>query len=188
MKVTTGFRARLRAETFADHQVLDDLFASVDLVHRDGLRLFAQTHHAAFDVLYRNHKTSDWARVLQEMRANLVADLNVLGAQPLKIDHTNFPTIHPIALEYILVGSRMGTAVLRKRWGQSSDPLVLAAGHYFSADAWTYNWRETCTRLSAVPTDTGVADEIVADTKRCFGLFSFAFKQASTEKFEAALG
>jgi heme oxygenase len=153
---------------------------------RSGLILFARTHHFAFDVLGRESGNAGLSEVLFDMVSNLAADLKQLNVEPLAMARDTFHPIDAVALEYMVAGSRMGTAVLRKRWSKARDPNVIAANHYFTAKAGKINWKETCERLDRVPSPSTQADQIISDVRRCFKLFEMAFARSQSLQFEVA--
>lgn len=171
-------RNRLRAETFPEHQALDDLFTQIDIATRQGFIVFAQAHHAAFQTLSHMHASPDIAAKLRSMTDALFLDLATLQQHPAPFVLPDLETPHPMSIGYIVTGSRMGTAVMRKRWQGSTDPMVLGAGRYLTAPVESRDWRELCSAFDGLPATSRVSDTIVADAKAIFGLFQAAAEAA----------
>lgn len=168
------FRWVLRRETEAEHQQLDDLVTRLDLGQVDDLARFFRMHLACFDgmaVHSADHR-------LRDMITALRSDLVALGCADRPAPVALAP-VHPLAVDYILAGSRMGTKVLRKRWARSDNPLVQAACNYFSLDSTPGEWADTCARLNTVQTTSVAADQIVRDSRMIFERFVTSFHRAS---------
>ncbi len=109
---------------------------------------------------------------LQQMASRLASDLKVLGAdaKPEVPDLT--PAPHPLACLYLAAGSRMGTAVLRRKWESTTDPCVRRADQYFSAPLVNGEWQSVCSALSEHSANGPEADAVIAGTKQLFDLFA----------------
>ncbi|MEQ3624696.1 MAG: hypothetical protein ABNH26_05230 [Celeribacter sp.] len=109
------------------------------------------------------------------MIAALQADRQTLG------DDTPLPPLdglamspHRVAVAYILLGSRLGTQVLRRDWAQSDDLRVQGAGRYFALPPLTAEWRRLVADLDTQPTASAEAQQILTDAEAIFDLFARA--------------
>ena len=185
-----SYRHQLRAATRVDHQRVDDLFSALDIARRIDYARFIGVHLAVFEVLRRHlTPTSLTRRQLLAGLAGLQRDLATLGQRRLEVRHT--PAEHgeagaldPLAVDYVVAGSRLGLKILKTRWASSSDPLVRAANAYFTMPNAASPWPDVCRALSTVPPGSARAGAITRDTKRIFDLFaalSVRLPVASTE-------
>ncbi len=116
---------RLRRETRAAHERVDARFASLNLKDPDDYRRFLMLHAIAFLPIEKALTDAGAARLVDDWEAmrrspELVADLEALGL-PVPSDEGG-PTFdndaEMLGAIYVLEGSRLGGAVLRK----SVDP------------------------------------------------------------------
>lgn len=127
-------RAALRAGTAAAHDRVDRLFSRLDLAVEEDYRLFLLAQAAAFlpiedrlDAAATVDVVPDW---MSRRRAHLLrADLCALGAEePVRIPSP--PLESPAAklgAIYVLEGSRLGGAVLKRTLAETSPRSFLAA-------------------------------------------------------------
>ncbi|SEJ27049.1 heme oxygenase [Pseudooceanicola nitratireducens] len=195
---TPGFqpvslRARLRADTRAAHDRLDALLSGADLSHRLGLAQFLHAQKHGFDCLALLSDPADppqTAPVVTALRASLRADLDFLGLGRgqgdlvAADDQSGAPTktakkssgqrnlLASAAVDYMVLGSGLGAAVLRKRWLRASDPSLHGAGGFLTAERSVDDWKALVTRLDSLPGTGAGADRAVADAARIFGFFS----------------
>ena len=199
-----SYRHQLRAMTRTDHQRLDDLFSALDITRRVDYARFIGVHLAVFEVLQRHLAPSSLTR--QQLLAGLAClqrDLATLGERRAQMrhrptGHDEMPAGHgempaghgempvghdaadgldPLAVDYVVAGSRLGLKVLKTRWASSSDPLVRAAGAYFTLQNAAPSWPKVCRALSTVPLDSTRAGAITRDTKRIFDLFAATYRR-----------
>lgn len=170
-----NLRHRLRHDLASVHDALDTRISAIDLTTLSGLGRFLCIHHAAYDAV--SAAVTDTPSVterLAQTRAALSTDLGVLGRRPVPVTAAQ-PPLHPVAVDHILMGSRLGLAVLKKAWSESSDPKVLTVRCFLTLPSLSANWRAHCDRLSGLPGDTPFADRVVEDTRRVFEIFKEAF-------------
>ncbi len=171
--MSQDFRTTLREKTHADHERVDAMFSRVNIAQHDGFSLFVRVHLTCFSKMQEHDSISAEAKgLLAEMVDALTLDLDLLGEAPHDIKDTKSKSADPLAVDYMIAGSRLGSKVLRKRWAASSDPIVVAAGTYFGLSSDPEFWRTTCRALSDIPNDSARADVIVEDTRALFGLFA----------------
>lgn len=167
------FRTGLRDKMRHAHDVVDDQFSTLDLTTLGGLKRFLIIHEACFTQV--DIAQSQPHPYLRDIIDNLRHDMRDLALTPLKMPALDNP-LTPLAVAYIVEGSRMGTAVLRRRWAQSSDPHVLEINTYFDATYHQTGWRALCTQLESVVPGSPHARAITRDAALIFGQFSHAFR------------
>ena len=164
-------RERLRLDTRLWHEEVDRAYSGFDLRHPSSLAGFLRANLSALrSIDCHPGPQADAARLLRdEMATALEADLRHLGgpqpdaAVPVRFDAT--------AVLYVLLGSRIGTQVLRRRWLGSTDAAVLGAGRYFAMPQRTGDWRDLCVRLAGASAHDPAAETIVRDACDLFGLY-----------------
>lgn len=167
MGVARTLRRRLREDTSPAHQRVDTVLSQYDLADPMDLATFLQIHFVVFDRL--SGSAGRTAAVFGDLLAALRADLIILD-MPLADLHDPVD-LHPIAVDYVVLGSRLGTQVLRKFWQKSENALARRADQYFGLPNDPAAWQQFCKDLDARP-DTGPeADRVVADTDVIFDLF-----------------
>lgn len=165
-------RERLRTETRDQHDRLDAAFSGLDLDRPGGLAVFLAAQDAALSALTCEAGPDRPAAeaLLAEMRGALSADLGTLGAgrpvlpPPLTADAT--------AVLYILLGSRLGTQVIARRWREAAQGSARQAGRYLTLDPRKDAWRAFLHRHGTAG-DAG-ADRLVAHARRLFDHFAAA--------------
>lgn len=177
------FRNILRQETRVAHDQLDHHFTQIDIASRDGLKAFVGVHLACFQMMQARLRSSNLsAATLQDMINGLALDAVVLG-----LDHpVDAPAleqqIDPLAIDYLVAGSRLGSKVLSRRWAQSQDPLVQNAKTYFSQPSDPTLWPATCRALSDIPVAHARAAYIVKDARTLFQLFISESENVASRK------
>ncbi len=170
-----SLRRRLRMETRPSHDRVDALFSSLDLTTRAGLARFLSAQRRGFGVLRAAMTTyglvgrSD----LDETLARLDHDLATLSA-PAPGFLAGIDQVLPDAADHMILGSRLGTEVLRRRWSVAREKEVLSAGAYLSAPTDHTVWRRHTTCLDLMPPDGDHADRVVTDVLRLFEVFAAA--------------
>ena len=172
---TTTLRERLRTETSANHARVDALFSTLDLTCGAALGKFLAAHRAGFAAMRAAGPLMTETighTLLTEMIDALDADLArlryhvpELSTQPVGSD----------AIDHIVLGSRLGTAVLRRQWSAATDPEARAASRYFSLPGQGAAWRAHTERLTSMPSDGPDADAMIKETKSLYDLFERAF-------------
>jgi hypothetical protein len=112
--------------------------------------------------------------MLQALSAAANTDLDTLGLP--RPAATTLRPVRPLAVDYVVLGSRLGTRVLRRTWLAGKDPRVLAANLYFSQPEHTDLWRTLCGGLSQMPGNDPAAQVVLDDVKALFALFVESFE------------
>lgn len=160
--------ARLRHETRPDHALVDAAFGRFDLAEPAGYIAFlvaqARVLPALEAALRPAELVSGWrgrtAAILRDL-----ADLAVPPPPPVVPDLPEGPAARWGAL-YVLEGSRLGGAVLRRRVPAGLPSAFLGAVHPPGA------WRETLARLDAANHGAAAQAEAVQAARAVFAAFA----------------
>lgn len=170
-----NFRHVLRDQTRGPHDRVDTAISGFDIQSREGLRAFFRMHGACFEaMLLRAEADSASSKMLRDMIFRIRVDLDCLGSS-LGVVAFGLPDdIDPLAMDYVLEGSRLGSKVLQKRWSASTDRTVAQARAYFSMPVDKQRWQTVCAKLAEVPLNTTLAHGITLDVECLFTLFQDA--------------
>lgn len=171
MTMRDGFRWRLKSATQPSHDRLDALVSQLDLTSQSGFAHFCRMHLIGFRAIAHGNPNA----ALDQMTGALQHDLIIVGSPEPQTSLTMGP-VDALAGDYILSGSRMGTAVLRKVWQTSYDPVVKSANAYFTLQPTGKIWGDVCIALEAAPSRSH--DKIIADCGRLYDLFAEAYLAA----------
>lgn len=171
-------RDRLRRGSSAAHERLDTEVSRLDLTGREGFAAFLAMQATALDAMIRGGASGDLLTVemLADLRDSALSDLEVLGVQAPALGDTG--PMRREAVDYVILGSRLGTAVLRRRWLEADDELVQRASRYFIQPQLSSLWRSHCAAMSARPGADATADLVLADVIALFTLFRAALDAA----------
>lgn len=163
-------RTRLKRVLAARHARLDTLFSSFDLTTRPGLTGFLAAHRTAFAAIRPAPGGLTGPALLTRMIDAIDADLATLDAvappplAPLQLTR-------PEAQDYVLLGSRLGSQLLRRRWAAATDPALQDAGRYLTLPPLTGQWRRFCDGAEALGGSGTGSDAIIAEAGALFDLF-----------------
>jgi heme oxygenase len=174
-----NLRARLRGDTRHCHAALDDQVTRLDQQGTEGYARFLLLQWRLFAALEPVSQSAACAPVIRDLTQRAGADLEQLGrlapVPRLPLDP------HPLAVDYVVSGSRLGAKVLRKRWLDRGLPETAYAGSYLSAPPYMDYWRGYVARAEALPAGGAAADRIVTDAT---GLFEFCLECIDAESAE----
>lgn len=83
--------------------------------------------------------------------------------------------IHPDALAYLVIGSRLGTEVLRRKLDEANISEIPA---YFTRQDYRHAWQNLCARLEAQPGAGKAADDVAQSALIGFRVFQDAIALA----------
>lgn len=178
---STNVRTRLRYETRAAHEQLDDMVSDFDLTTQRGLACFLQMQIRAFSSLQPHAYGTACQGALGDLtyRANCdLARFEQQAQSPVQIAGS----LHPHAIDYVVAGSRLGTQVLKKRWLATTDDRVREADAYFSAPAYIGVWKAFCAAAEAMSATGTIADTIIDDVHRIFALYKECARASQSER------
>lgn len=173
-------RQRLRHETTMAHEALDTRLSKLELTKVGGLSVFLEAQSMALGALEKMSEQARTSETIRILHRAADADLNSLGVNPTQNPPSLAARPEPLAIDYIVAGSRLGTAVLRKRWAEATDPTVKNASSYFTAPVFIETWREFCQTADSLPGDCASSDRIVADANALFDFFEACALRAMT--------
>lgn len=174
----TDFRWVLRRETQAQHDRLDQLIGTLDLSEMASLRIFLRSHL----VFFQSIKNVDGDRAIPNLITCLLADIATFDASPKPAKVEALVGLDPLAVDYIVSGSRLGNEVLKRRWMKSNDLSVLKANRYFSAEAGINPWQQVCLALSSVDCSSLRSIQITRDVRLLFNKMTAIFEEFIDEK------
>ncbi|MGR3625295.1 MAG: hypothetical protein ACU0A0_03290 [Limimaricola sp.] len=179
----TPLRSRLKRDLVARHERLDACFSRFDLTTRPGLSGFLAAHRTAFAAIRPASGGLTGGPLLGRMIAAIDADLGVLGHAP-GAGPAPLRLTRSMAQDYVLLGSRLGSQLLRRRWAAARDPRLRSAGTYLSLPPMARDWRAFCDRAGALPGEGTEADKVVCEAGQLFDLF-LAAGQVDAQSFAA---
>jgi len=146
--------SQLREATAASHATLDAAFGSLDLSDRDDYIRFLRGHAMGLAPLFddfRSFVEGDLGLPCPDYPRMLAADLHALGEGPGGLSVPAAAQTTPSATGYVIAGSRLGLAMIRKRgyWGHA-NALPSA---YMEDEQGIAIWREAAARLKGLPAD-----------------------------------
>lgn len=179
------FRFVLRAGTQRQHDSVDAIFSSFDLHQPDHYARFLNLHARCFATLMAQAGEQCLTQpLLAEMCAALEDDLNSLGSPHALekkggVDLTG--PVDPLAIDYVVAGSRLGSQILKHRWAGAQDHSVRRAGIYLALTHDPALWRTVCARLSDIRPDSSRAMNVMDDVCGIFDLFAAYGRAEETE-------
>ena len=159
-------RAALRSQTRPAHEALDNRISPLNLLIAERREAFCRVHRLGFATLGRacDGNASEATPSLHRIMATLDEALaNVPADAPLPA-----PILHPDAVAYLVLGSQMGTEMMRR--GLPEDQQT----GYFGQDPDMTAWRAFCARMGAMDSTTPEAQRILSDANRAFAIFTAA--------------
>lgn len=171
-----GLRKHVRSALAADHARVNSQLTQLDIQSRNGLIVFLQAHRAAFDALVLSGASLE-GRVkkvhLSDILKAIDVDLKALRAPILRLPREKY-NFNPLAVDHIVLGSRMESTTLRNTWLMSPDRQVRQARAYFAQPQFKDEWRAHCLQLSAMNVQDRAGQHLIEDARRLFVLFESA--------------
>ena len=169
-----SLRDRLRSDMAQHHRKVDNTFSRLDMARRSDLVTFFWAHLSAVEAIRcRSGAGQERAdRLRREVAAALEVDLYHLGGP--KAERLDPCVVEPLAVEYILLGSRAGARLLARRGRETRDCHVAGAAAYFELEPTGRTWRGFCEELSCMPSHGEDADRVVKDAIAIFKLYRTA--------------
>lgn len=166
----TSLRARLRNDTRLLHEKLDREVSEFDLTTPGGLSGFIRMQFSALQAFNSSQMLADTGAMVQDLCERAALDLRALDAsvQPSPYE---LGAVEPLAVEYVVAGSRLGSQLLKKRWQRATNQQVRRASAYFSAPSYIEIWAAFCERTEAMSSCDPLADRIVQDANNVFNMY-----------------
>jgi heme oxygenase len=174
--------SHLRDATAASHETLDGAFGSLDLTERGDYVRFLSGHAIGMAPLFDSFRAfveDDLQIDCPDFTAMLRTDLAALG-----VDAGALPSVTPpaalskSATAYVVAGSRLGLAMIRKAgyWGRSHD----LPSAYMEDDAGRAIWKDVVARLKQRIPDQDEAAREGAAAVAAFDTFREAFAASAS--------
>lgn len=174
-RVDMSLRDRLRRETAAAHQRVDDLFGSSDFSDEQSYGHFLRAQSRAWESLRPLLDEGSVARA-----DALRDDLDELGLDiPLPLSGA-LPDALSIGHRYVLEGSRLGSTVLLRELATASPALAQRASGYLMESAKIDGWKHLSTRLQMDRDGCDSPDAIIDDALFVFSLFERAWQATAS--------
>lgn len=174
MTPITTLRQRLLQDLRANHERLDEGVSRFDLATRSGLVGFLQMHEAALTGLVPRAPQGALREAMGDLPQRAAKDLVALEAPRLTVAAPQ--EIHPLALDYVICGSRLGATVLQKRWQAGGQ--APAGARYMAAPDYIDLWRAFCETARLAPGHGVEADAVLADAARLFDHYALCALRA----------
>lgn len=175
--VQGSFRHVLRRSSRAAHDAAETRFAKFNDdpgLYLDWFLAAQRSGLAALQMARDPGVSCLSAVVLEDLIERLDFDLAVRGVQPVATlpDRGQGDPMQPLAVDYLVLGSRLGTEVLRRRLERQAPDGRMPT--YFLAPASTDLWKRHCAHLDALDPDCAEAHFVMADVQQGFALFDKA--------------
>lgn len=154
-------RDRLRAETESAHCVLDGRVSRFDLATAEGLAEFLAFHVRMLAVFKAQGPETDILAAMNDLQSRASEDLRLLGHPAAAPAPLMSAPVSSVALDYVFSGSRLGGAVLKRRWSALAAQRSLAQSLYFDAPSYGNLWQQFRARIETYPSHGSEADHIV---------------------------
>lgn len=181
--VPDTLRARLRRDLRAAHDALDDVSAQMTLETLEGYVSFLGMHAFGMGAIEGLACGDDVAAMRADLLQRVRGDLVALG-QTVPTPPSAPPQIDPLAIAYVLAGSRLGNAVLRQRWERGELARSGVPSAFITAPDYHEVWRAFCAQAREMPATGPAADRIVADSDQLFKQFHAGAIAALARKSE----
>ena len=163
------------------HDALDASVSRFDLTGIDGTIVFLCLQGAALARCPISEASSATAAAIADLTARARADLHRRGVSCLRMDTPNLSRLHPLALDYVIGGSRLGAEVLQRRWADGPAAELGIGDGYMSAPRYIEIWRDFCARAAEIPGDTALGHRICGNVSELFALFETAADRSFEE-------
>ena len=169
----SNFRQRLRAETGDSHVAVEAAFDALDTECASGLGATLHAHIEAIQRLLPAVQTRPGLRReferLAQIAQNSQQAVGYSGRWGPRLEAAE--DLHPIAAGYVLLGSRLGAAILKARMRQQSRQWSEDAIAYFTDSGSRTIWAALNAEIENV-TEERERAKIIDDAKAAFGLFA----------------
>ena len=181
MKSPENLRQRLLRDLKSAHDDLDGLVSRFDLGENGGLKAFLLMHEAALKNIPLTHLGTAATTAVGDLLQRARLDLATLGVRPMVLDRPLNRNIQPLAVDYVIGGSRLGAEVLKRRWQASPTARSGSGTAYMNAPRHLDAWRSFCEDALTLAADTPYADNVVRDAADIFALFMTSAEKAYQE-------
>jgi len=171
--VQSGFRHILKKKELSNHARLDARLSAFDVATYRGLVQSLRVHYISFRTMLKlDLDVQHGHQRLQDLVVCLPEDLDVPDDSVAGSFDPGFHPVDPLAQDYMIKRSRLGSKALSRKWAASADTFVRLASAYFGMKPFAGRWREVCAALDGIPLLSDRADILITDTKRLFKIFN----------------
>lgn len=177
-----SFRVVLRSETRAEHDASEIVFAPFMDDPAGHVAPFLAAQHAALTAVscaMADEEASEIAEILPDLLERLAADCADLGVEPPVL--TPDQELSCLAGAYLVLGSQMGVAAMRKR---AEEAGLAPMPRFFSPVERRSAWASVCTKLGDVAPGSADAARLIDDTRAGYALYARAGALAFGEPAE----
>ncbi|MAM63069.1 hypothetical protein [Maritimibacter sp. UBA3975] len=171
-----GFRQAVRRATRHDHDTSEAGFAPFLEDPATHLPAFLAAQRGALDALNRaasGPPLPEMAGLIPALLDRLDADCAERGVTPPALVPTQ--SLSPLAVGYLVYGSNLGLAVIRKR---ALDAGIATLPRFFAAEDRRAGWQAICARLDAIDPDSDEARILTDETRAGYAIFARAAEVA----------
>lgn len=174
VKAEVDFRSALAQRTRAAHLRVEEAFAAHDLATEHGMACALNAHLAAMERLLPalNNHASYHAEV-SRLRDVALCAADAAGQQSAVRVAGAGPDFHPLAVAYVIFGSRLGAAVITRDLDRRAPWLNKTARQFFADRGSSGHWADLKKQLQSV-SDSAEQSQIITDAERVFGVFAEA--------------
>ncbi|TNJ48425.1 biliverdin-producing heme oxygenase [Phaeobacter sp. B1627] len=184
MNTHENLRLMLRHGLRTAHDALDASVSRFDLTEIDGMIAFLRVQEAALARLPMSQASGPTAAAIADLTERARADLQQRGVSCLQIESPDLSRLHPLAVDYVIGGSRLGAEVLQRRWASGRAAELGVGGQYMSAPRYIDIWRDFCASAADISGGTPLARRICGDASDLFALFETAADRSFEERQE----
>jgi heme oxygenase len=177
MTKSESLHEALRHATRASHEALDASFGSLDMMEEADFRRFLAAHFIGvvpLFPLYRAFVTEELGIAAPDFPEMLRADLAGLESSSAVLPAIALPQpVDPVGVTYVLAGSRLGLAMIRKRgyWAREGGQ----ASAYMEDGDGIAVWRALTAWMADQTPAPKALDDISASATLAFDVFRQAF-------------
>jgi heme oxygenase len=166
----------LRAATRNDHAWIDRMLLPFNLNRTEDYRTFLNIHFAALVTLQADWRQQD-CEDFEQMLRRVQGDLDTLGCTTIasRIPHgTPVSTPKGLGIAYVVRGSRLGSAVLRRA-------IVSDLPTSYLDFVPVLSWAEFLVELESIAGDADGRDDAIRSARSTFNVFVTEFKRIHGE-------
>lgn len=160
----------LRTRTKSWHERVEETFEDFHLTTAEGLGAMVMAHIRVIDqVLDRAALPPVYRAELQRLR-KIVGSLPTIVRSPPDDGRPPASSLHPFAIAYVILGSRLGARLIACRLGAGELAAPSDAVRFLTDEGSADAWRQLRLDLTAV-SSTSEAETICADAESMFRLY-----------------
>ena len=162
-------RRVLREQTTQAHDDTESAFAAIDMTTPEGLEATLRAHVTALSLLLPHVASHPvFAEEIGRLRDLAISSLAATGAAPTTSSSRDVGTLEPLAVAYVVLGSRLGSRVISARLKAAQVPEGSAAHAYFRDEGSGPAWQKLREMLGSF---FGGQTALVADACAAFQVF-----------------